>query len=167
MVDVIKANKDNYFDDDLQSCNNPITFLFKNEYSINYHLRNITKKVGNDLAKVEFDCENVDFVREPRGNEGLGLRTLPNGLSLLGVRAGGDWEVPIYFIIYWDGKELRGYIPVDGNPWNTDKKCAYGNEDTAIDDKNCKKRFGIDNHDYAECDWEKIDADIMKRITKG
>jgi len=79
--------------------------------------------------KVEMDLENLecDPGDEPRGMDGaLGFQTLSNGLTCLGCSAGGDWQVPVYFIIYWDGKKLRGYVPTKGNAWNTDSKEAYG-----------------------------------------
>ncbi len=39
----------------------------------------------------------------------------------------------LYFAIfpssfYWDGKEIRGYVPHHGNTWNYKTKAAYGNE---------------------------------------
>ncbi|MDB5036981.1 MAG: hypothetical protein JWQ35_509 [Bacteriovoracaceae bacterium] len=56
------------------------------------------------------------------------------------MTAGGDWENPVFFIIYWDGKALRGYIPTKGNLWNTDTKQAYGNDEES-DAKNLLERF--------------------------
>ena len=41
----------------------------------------------------------------------------------------------MFFIIYWDGKKLRAYVPTDGNPWNTDTKEAYGNDEEKDEDK--------------------------------
>lgn len=94
------------------------------------------KKLGKDL-KVSFDCENFGMT----GNgQILGYHTLPNGLTFLGCLAGGDWEYPVTFIVYWDGKRLRGYVPMNGNPWNTDTKEAFGNNKNA-DLKNARKRW--------------------------
>lgn len=137
-----------------------------------YHLKEV---LGKDI-KVEFDCENFEFC-EDHYNENLagltGIVTLENGLTLVGFTAGGDWEYPVYFIVYWDGKKLRGYVPTEGNPWNTDTKQAFGNDEEA-DTKNAKKRRPdvyanvdfVDIDDF-EFDGEAIKQDILNRIQKG
>lgn len=104
---------------------------------------NLPSKAINDIKKVEFDIENLetgynpDWVVEmgdPRyHNEGYsnyfcGYHTLPNNLPVLFINAGGDWEFPVCFIIYWDGKSLRGYIPTKGNRFDIKTKCAYDGE---------------------------------------
>ncbi len=88
-------------------------------------------KARKDLDKVEFDGEN--YVDEPTSGDDdlnplLGIRTLKNGMTYWGIKAGGDWEYPVFFIVYWDGKEIRGYVPHHGNTWNYKTKAAYGNE---------------------------------------
>ena len=112
-------------------------------------------QVKKDLKKVQFDFENYEF-KNGEGYQGstpiVGWQVSTSGLPFLGVAAGGDWEFPLFFIIYWDGKKLRGYIPTDGNTWNTDTKMAYGNdydgmgEPSHADGKNIKKRWP-DNYD--------------------
>lgn len=58
-----------------------------------------------------------------------GYKILKNGLPVLQVIAGGDWEFPVAFIFYSDGVKLRAYIPNDGNVWNKKFNSAYGNND--------------------------------------
>lgn len=135
-----------------------------------YEYRNLTPTVTKDLSKVTFDLENVCDNRKDafRGFADLvGLHTLPSGLAYFGIGAGGDWEAPIFFIIYWDGKELRGYIPKDGNPWNTDNNSAYGNDEDS-DIANLKKVHGISTmdpvDDAPDLDKARIIADIEARI---
>jgi hypothetical protein len=96
-----------------------------------YEIRELTPTVQKDLRKVGFDMENTEWETSYWGNPKVGYQKLPNGLSYFGVVAGGDWESPVFFIIYWDGKQLRGYIPKDGNPWNKNTHEAYGNDDDA------------------------------------
>jgi len=143
-------------------------------------------QVKKDLAKVEFDFENEDC------NNGCNhikyFQVAPNGLPYWGMDAGGDWEVPVFFIIYWDGKKLRGYIPTEGNTWNTDTKSAYGNAmdytydadhkyvdvSPTSDQINIKKRWpelfkdvaeeDIENDDCPRCDPILILKDITERI---
>lgn len=130
--------------------------------------------------KVQFDTENFDLGGgDSFGPNGLmGCRKLSNGLTFWGMAAGGDWEVPVFFIVYWDGKKLRGYVPTDGNPWNTTTKEAYGNNDLA-DMKNVKKRWPVKFRDWkvdedSRDDWtghldfdsEELQRDILARIVK-
>lgn len=141
-----------------------------------YHCwRDLTPQIKKDLSKCDFDLENVGESQTDFGPEGLmGFHTLDNGFTFKGMCAGGDWESPVFFIIYWDGKKLRAYIPKDGNPWNTTTKAPYGNDDVA-DGKNLKKRYPVvfDGMDPEECDhdmvyWnsDEIQRDITKRITE-
>jgi hypothetical protein len=89
------------------------------------HWKCLTKKITKDLQKVQFDFENT-IIDDDTDNL-YGLHTMENGLTFCGIGAGGDWEYPVFFIIYYDGKDLRAYIPTKGNPWNTDFHEAYGN----------------------------------------
>jgi hypothetical protein len=114
--------------------------------------KHLTPQVEADLDKVEFDTENIsDSTSDAWGWKNkqslLGYRTLDNGLTFLGVNAGGDWEVPIFFIIYWDGKKLRGYIPTEGNTWNTISKVALGNGEES-DIKYLSKLFPQEYADF-------------------
>lgn len=131
----------------------------------------LTPQISKDL-KIHFDTENVFGMEQDRL---LGFRTLENGLTFCGFEAGGDWEFPVFFIIYWDGKQLRGYVPSDGNMWNTDSKQAYGNNEVK-DQKNLIKRFPeLKTYDFAyygtssiidnlSTDYELIQKDIETRI---
>lgn len=55
------------------------------------------------------------------------------------MNAGGDWEVPICFAFYWDGTEMRGYIPSEGNVWNKELNRTWGNENGGFYDIDEKK----------------------------
>jgi len=143
---------------------------YEDSWRIEYEtgqLLSLTPRVQKDLSKVEFDNENVHIDDYPGMDGLLGATSIQYKYSLwkkitfYGVIAGGDWECPIYFIIYFDGKELRGYIPGKGNYWNTDTKQAYGNNEDA-DEKNLIKRFS--SVDTLSFDPEKITKDIQKRL---
>ena len=136
--------------------------------------RRLTPTIEKDLDKVQFDTENItDEDHEFGPKILLGYQMLSNGMPYLGICGGGDWESPVFFCIYWDGKKLRGYIPEKGNLWNTDTKQAYGNDDKA-DLKNARKRWP-DNEDlkddsvdlagfFDDYDIEAVKDDIMDRI---
>lgn len=134
--------------------------------------RYLTFKVQQDLSKINFDTENISDcgfeafgrVKDEKfsAKDYVGFHTLANGLSYLGITAGGDWEYPIFFILYSSGSELRGYIPKDGNTWNYVNQSAFGNNENA-DEIGLKQR-SLANLDELEFDFEKIESDILKRI---
>lgn len=127
--------------------------------------------IVKDLAKVNFDFENYDignadymYNKYPTDHQGFvgypcGFETLESGLPILFVNAGGDWEYPICFCIYWDGKKLRAYIPSDGNIWNKKEKCAFGSEEEMEDYEDSE--FFKDN---PKPNPALIRADIINRI---
>lgn len=144
-----------------------------------YPLTTLSPAIEKDLSKVQFDTENMDMESGYGTQVGaslVGFHTLENGLSFLGVTAGGDWESPLFFILYWDGKALRGYIPTEGNPWNTSQKAAYGNNEESDDGKeddlsNMRKRYPAakdlrdeDIYSAITMDFDKIRADILERL---
>lgn len=133
-------------------------------------------KFAEDVSKVQFDYENVSvdgFTTSPGSEQGFGFQTLPNGFVYYGMEAGGDWELPVYLIAYWDGKNIRGYVPKDGNVWNTVRNSAYGNDQddpeypSAIWDP-MTKTFDRGTQDALEDAWilyPRSDAhNIMKRF---
>ncbi len=121
-----------------------------------YDLQEIDK-IGKDIEKVNFDFENCEYGPVPDLDDSLtGLRaTYVQGgyLSFIGVTAGGDWEFPVFFIIYLDQdrKTFRGYIPKDGNVWNWDTKQAIGNDEDKDSDflKKWLKKNNPDAYSYA------------------
>lgn len=118
-------------------------------------------KIAQDLKKVNFDFENYTDFRDSTGfsNYPVGYRELTPGFHVFFVNAGGDWEFPICFILYWGEKSLRAYISSDGNAWNKKEKCAYGSEYNEENEK-------TDQEMEAEVSEVKIINDILNRITK-
>lgn len=88
------------------------------------------KDLLNDISKVKFDWENCDKYGD--------IRTNSNGVSYVTVRVGGDWEIPVIFAVYYDGKKFRGYIPTHGNSFDRKRKVALGNNDE-LDNEYVKK----------------------------
>ncbi len=92
-------------------------------------------RLERDISKVKFDWENhTGYDDEPDGRF-VGFKKMPGGLSIFVVQAGGDWEYSVTFVVYWDGKYLRGYVPTNGNPWNRKTKEAWGNDDEDDEDQ--------------------------------
>ena len=114
-----------------------------------YNAHETFDSLGKDL-KISFDRENV--IVDYNGAPLLGLQTIKD-FNFVGVYAGGDWEAPVFFILYYDDKnKLRAYIPSDGNPYDRVNKEAWGNGEENVDDP---------EYDF---DWAKIENDIKKRF---
>ena len=128
ILDVLRTDKD--FEDDIDEHDVDAGFEKTPELVIENNVTMLTYLdcLEKDLKKVEFDGENTEISCCSRFGDAVGFNTLPNGVSYLGVVAGGDWERPMLYIIYWDGAKLRAYIPTDGNPWDKKTKSAYGNQ---------------------------------------
>ncbi|WP_395000396.1 hypothetical protein [Acinetobacter sp.] len=109
-------------------------------------------KIRNDLNKVNFDFENFEYeYSEDRGWKGdfVGYKALGD-FNFLMAYAGGDWEHPVVFIIYYDGKDLRGYVPKSGNCWNYKTKEAFGNDINDEDQKFIEKYFKLTDNTWSE-----------------
>jgi hypothetical protein len=128
--------------------------------------RTLIKALWTDI-KVDFDLENFSDSAKDFGPKALmGFHTESNGLTYCGFCAGGDWESPVFFAVYWDGKKLRAYVPTEGNPWNLTTKKAYGN-DEVVDGEDAHKRWpNIYKGSAVEPgDFEFNSTQILKDIT--
>ena len=62
-------------------------------------------------------------------NGWVGFHTLSNGLTFHGtVALAQDGGMAVFYITYFDGKNIRVYMPTRGNLVNTDCKTILGNE---------------------------------------
>ena len=180
------------------------------EYDDGFDIDQLWRKIAKDVSKISFDFENSSFMKEEGHNENCDdsedfeeydnfskkeekseyeifenydIHTLENGLTYCLCGAGGDWEEPVYFIVYIDNKnKIRGYIPTEGNTFNVKYKCAYGseencenyeedeeNENYEEDEENENYEEDEENENdeenYPELDMEKFNADILGRIS--
>lgn len=137
-----------------------------------YDFRELSQTLAKDLAKVDFEGENQVFDGQdlPDLNTLIGYQMLPNGLTYLGVIAGGDSDLPIFFAVYWDGKTLRAYIPKDGNLWNPHTKAPFGSD--PIEDVEYLKKLDPRFKDMSDSDIltsltldeAKLKADLTTRV---
>lgn len=121
----------------------------------------------SDLKKVDFSTENMEF----KAGAGYmsypcGYMQLANGMPCLFVNAGGDWECPICFVIYWDGKKLRAYIPKAGNMWNRDTKTAFGSDNYKDETERLEmiQEFLNEVEDWDPEQAKKLKADLQAQI---
>ena len=144
-------------DEDIEKLEEKEIFLEAFPYNIGYQTG--TKDIAKDLSKVNFDFENYTSFeyQENYSNYPVGYMELKSGFHTFFVNAGGDWEFPICFVLYWGNKKLRAYIPKDGNAWNKKEKCAYGSEDNPTNK--------TDEQMEQEVSEEKMITEIIKHIT--
>jgi hypothetical protein len=123
---------------DLKTTPSPSNFVYKLAYK---NMKNEDSKYAAKLykdiwgGKYKFDSENVDC----RG----GIKMSSKGFPYLLCDAGGDWECPVCFFVYFDGKHFRGYIPLKGNAINTKTKSAFdgGDDYVSFNEKACIEDF--------------------------
>ncbi len=116
-----------------------------------------------DVSKVRFDFENWEVIQE--------VKTTPKkGIPYLECFAGGDWQYPVYFFLYWDGKDIRGYVPTKGNTFNAALACAFGeemeflplDEEEKMTDSDWKKNSGY--YVAQQCFPEILDGKSPKEV---
>lgn len=122
----------------------------------------------DDISVVNFDTENMEeFGNEYSYNHLPGLENL-DGYEMLGegdsafpvlwVAAGGDWELPLVFVLYiGDDGKLHACVPEDGNAYNHEKQTAYGNNDG-------DPVYGDKDDTRYVFDVEKMKTDILSRF---
>ncbi len=87
--------------------------------ALNFYLKN--------ERSIEFDCENITV--DPRRIPGATGFHAIGEVNFLGCVAGGDWEHPVFFILYTDtGGDMAMYIPVAGNVVDWENGRAYDGE---------------------------------------
>jgi hypothetical protein len=113
----------------------------------------------NDFKQVVFDFENVLATKEdgPHIEGFTGLHEHPSGMVFYGAQAGGDWEHPVAFILYFDGEQYRAYIPRQGNTFNSKSMTAWGSED--------QSPLGED-YEFEEWDGEDLPEGQMANAAK-
>ena len=120
----------------------------------------MNKTLQKDLAKVSFDWENA----EEAWSEEL-LDHLPDGTALLWCYAGGDWEIPVHFVIYIDpSNKLRAYIPSEGNTYCHHCKTAWGSCECEKGEEEENAWQEAHGDEERLPDFPKVYADACERI---
>ena len=87
-------------------------------------------------GKYKFDSENVDAYG--------GIKMSKKGFPYIQCAAGGDWESPVCFFVYFDGNKFRGYVPLKGNAINRSNNTAFQGGGDEEEVKFIAKENGID-----------------------
>lgn len=140
------------------------------EFALADFIENSTT-LRKDLQKIPADWENAIFTEDK-----IIAHTTPKGIAYISAFHGGDWELPVYFVIYLDhtGK-LRAYVPEKGNTYSVSTKAAYGNEDAKDAQIANWASYGLDEDEFnseqlaeldnrSEFDRAAFEVDIDNRI---
>lgn len=116
--------------------------------------------VGNDFKGLEFSNENTEPIE--------GVRMTKGGCPYVVGYSGGDWENPVCFIVFYDGKQIRAYLPKSGNTWRTyaeieKKRDKSGNWKS----KMVTKKIALGNDEDADTDYVKDNLKKTKQIPSG
>lgn len=123
---------------------------------------------------------NYNFVQDTASNnvgilydkENIELNYMEKeGISFLVATCGGDWEIPIHFLVYWSDSEqrLKGFFPKgDSNIYNIQYDCAYGSEYEKIDESqfSSQKEYEI-ARDKAESMMDKMNDSYETQSDKA
>lgn len=128
----------------------------EDEDSDKLYPNNLPEIIKNDLSSVSFDWENFTEFSGAEDTNGFaeypfGYCDLGNDFHIFFGQAGGDSEYPLCFIYFWDGENIRAYIPSNGNVY----------------DKEIKKAFLFPTIDTAEIFDKLISTDKMKEEIKN
>ena len=121
------SNEDGFYD-----------FIFDNLHN---SITKINKKAMEDIDKIDWSAENA-------GIEKVG--TTSSGVDYVAGWVCQDYGLPILIFMYWDGKNIRAFVPFRGNPIDTiTKSMINGDFDN---DEYLKKNFGIINDEWDDYD---------------
>lgn len=111
-----------------------LSYNEENSYTVLTKILHDCETVQIDMSTINVDRENLTCVSECYfgdnivGDAMLGIQSINDEYTFFGFEQGGDWEYPVFIMIYYDGEKLRAYIPSCGNVVNLDFHCALGSE---------------------------------------
>ena len=81
-----------------------------------------------DMENIFYDCDEIQDEDVLLRDVLLGYHSYKDKFSWIGCMIGGDGAISVYTIFYYDGQQIRGYVPVRGNMVNLDANCALMGE---------------------------------------
>ena len=86
------------------------------------------KLPSNDAVLKDLSIQNcgIDWTAEDGGIEKIG--TTSNGIDYIVAWLNDCGGPAFYVILYWDGKNIRAYLPYKGNCIDTIDKCTFDGE---------------------------------------
>lgn len=173
-----KGRKANTNIQQFESVLNSILSKYKDEYSINNFLECLIYEyyINDKDRSIYFDFENTaNFWNDNKehlyiNKYNMELITIDDKqIPIICAHAGGDWEEPVYFIVYLDDKnKLRMYIPKCGNVYNALTKEALGNDED-LDEQFCLQECQLQNikpsnNNEIKAEYNLMMLDIKSRL---
>lgn len=97
---------------------------------------NFVNDTSSETVGIVYDKENMELYYHEK-----------EGISFFKAICGGDWEVPIHFLVYWSETEgrLKGFFPKgEANIYNVAYGCAYGSEYEKVNESDFPNRAAYD-----------------------
>ena len=97
---------------------------------------NFVQDTSSENVGILYDKENMELSYMEK-----------EGVSFFVAVCGGDWEMPIHFLVYWSetDKRLKGFFPKgDSNVYNVEYNCAYGSEYDKVHEEDFSSRAQYD-----------------------
>lgn len=120
---------------------------------------NFYEDISADAVDINYDLENVYAYFKSM-----------DGLEFATIEMGGDWELPVYAIIYWSEKDqkVKGFFPLEkGNIYNVKENSAYGSEmENYAYNQPTPEDYEKLEHKYEDL-REKIEQDSEKHYKKA
>lgn len=148
-------------------------FLIEN-FDVDTDIQNISDEGGYDSNLDRYNnprCSNNIFTEFSLENhEGIVHEGCWNGCKYIVLKSGSDEGCYCYTFFYFDGKEVKYYVPVQGNPVNPktmDEIKGYFNEDDRdwyIQNKICDTDADFDSLEDCDEIWEYLEADLDECI---
>lgn len=156
----------------------------KNEWELREDRKNNPQvryaKAGMTVADLETEVDDIDRdnyeddilneVGVDFENNELENREMINGIPVQWCYCGGDWEMPVYYVLYiGEDGQVHAYVPRKGNTYNDDYNCAFGSEsdyeDYVPEDKR-RPEVGEDEDEDYDYEEPEPDYDLMREDIK-
>lgn len=93
-----------------------------------------------EKPNITFDLENLDC-----SNDWSHVKTgWDEEHGWLAFMSGGDWEIPVFGILYFDGVKLKCYVPEKGNCYDPVKMTAWQEEPPELEGKSMRELYDLE-----------------------
>lgn len=123
---------------------------------------NFRKLIPKEDFDIKFDLENLDY-HSPIYDEITGAIELEDRV-FIGFQSGGDWEYPVYLILYLQDNKWRVYIPKEGNLINKDTMRAFGSGEEESGNTDLKYLQKIMPEEFADDEDDDFEIDDCEMI---
>lgn len=131
-----------------------LIYEISNDQNPNSVMKNVIKDVDSSLPEFSINAENLGVYGF--SNSSSVIRCTKTGVPYLICWGGGDWEVPICWMLYCDGSSFRGYVPTRGNCFNLLTNELLGNDEQQDDIFLKQEGVILEEDDRIEWDLDEV-----------